>query len=50
MAGHSKWANIKHKKEKADKQKGKIFSRIIKEIISAVKKKDQIQITIQNCA
>lgn len=37
MAGHSKWANIKHKKERADKQKGKIFSRSAKEIISAVK-------------
>lgn len=37
MAGHSKWANIKHKKERMDKQKGKIFSRIAKEIISAVK-------------
>lgn len=37
MAGHSKWANIKHKKEKADKQKGKLFSKLAKEIISAVK-------------
>jgi YebC/PmpR family DNA-binding regulatory protein len=37
MAGHSKWANIKHKKEKADAQKGKAFSRVAKEIISAVK-------------
>lgn len=37
MAGHSKWANIKYKKEKADKQKGKIFSQIAKEIISSVK-------------
>lgn len=37
MAGHSKWANIKHRKERADKKKGKIFSRIVKEIISAVK-------------
>lgn len=37
MAGHSKWANIKYKKERSDKQKGKIFSRIAKEIISAVK-------------
>ena len=37
MAGHSKWANIKHKKDRADKQKGKIFSRFAKEIISAVK-------------
>lgn len=37
MAGHSKWANIKHKKERADAKKGKIFSRLTKEIISAVK-------------
>lgn len=37
MAGHSKWANIKHRKERADKKKGKIFSRIVKEVISAVK-------------
>lgn len=37
MAGHSKWANIKHRKNKADAAKGKIFSRVAKEIISAVK-------------
>ncbi len=37
MAGHSKWANIKHKKERADAKKGKVFSRLAKEIISAVK-------------
>lgn len=37
MAGHSKWANIKHRKGKADAIKGKIFSRITKEIISSVK-------------
>lgn len=37
MAGHSKWANIKHRKGRADAIKGKIFSRITKEIISAVK-------------
>lgn len=37
MAGHSKWANIKHRKEKADLKKGKVYSRIAKEIISAVK-------------
>jgi len=37
MAGHSKWANIKHKKERADVKKGKVFSRMAKEIISAVK-------------
>ncbi len=40
MAGHSKWANIKHRKERSDKKKGKIFSRIMKEIISAVKQRD----------
>ncbi len=37
MAGHSKWANIKHQKGRADAKKGKIFSRCAKEIISAVK-------------
>ncbi|MBA2369099.1 MAG: YebC/PmpR family DNA-binding transcriptional regulator [Candidatus Protochlamydia sp.] len=37
MAGHSKWANIKHRKGKADAKRGKIFSRIAKEIITAVK-------------
>jgi YebC/PmpR family DNA-binding regulatory protein len=37
MAGHSKWANIKHRKGRADAKKGKIFSRLAKEIISAVK-------------
>lgn len=37
MAGHSKWANIKHRKGKADAKKGKIFSRVAKEIISATK-------------
>jgi YebC/PmpR family DNA-binding regulatory protein len=37
MAGHSKWANIRHRKGKADLKKGKIYSRIAKEIISAVK-------------
>ena len=37
MAGHSKWANTKHRKERSDKKKGKIFSRIMKEIMSAVR-------------
>ncbi|MFZ4772799.1 MAG: YebC/PmpR family DNA-binding transcriptional regulator [Chlamydiia bacterium] len=37
MAGHSKWANIKRRKEKVDAKKGKIFSRVAKEIITAVK-------------
>lgn len=37
MAGHSKWANTKYRKERADHKKGKIFSRTIKELISAVR-------------
>lgn len=37
MAGHSKWANTKHRKGRADAAKGKIFTRLTKEIISAVK-------------
>jgi len=37
MAGHSKWANIRRKKERTDAKKGKIFSHIAREIISAVK-------------
>lgn len=37
MAGHSKWANVKHRKERADAKKGKLFSRAAKEIISAVR-------------
>lgn len=37
MAGHSKWNNIKHRKGKADAQKGKIFAKVAKEIIVAAK-------------
>jgi YebC/PmpR family DNA-binding regulatory protein len=37
MAGHSKWANIKHKKAAADAKRGKIFTRLIKEITVASK-------------
>jgi YebC/PmpR family DNA-binding regulatory protein len=36
MAGHSKWANIKHRKGAQDKKRGKIFSRLIREINAAV--------------
>ncbi len=35
MAGHSKWANIKHKKAATDAKRGKIFTRLIKEITVA---------------
>jgi YebC/PmpR family DNA-binding regulatory protein len=37
MAGHSKWANIKHKKAKEDAKKGKAFTKIIKEITVAAR-------------
>src|SRR5688500_13548874 len=37
MAGHSKWANIKHKKAAADAKRGKIFTRLIKEITVAAR-------------
>ena len=37
MSGHSKWANIKHKKGKSDAQKGKIFTKLGREILVAVK-------------
>jgi YebC/PmpR family DNA-binding regulatory protein len=37
MAGHSKWANIKHKKAKEDGKKSKVFTKIIKEITMAAR-------------
>ena len=37
MSGHSKWSNIKHKKEKSDAVRGKIFTKIGREIAIAVR-------------
>ena len=37
MAGHSKWANIQHKKARQDAKRGKIFTKLIKEITIAAK-------------
>jgi len=37
MAGHSKWANIKHRKAAQDAKKGKAFTKVAKEIAVAVK-------------
>lgn len=37
MAGHSKWANIKHKKAKEDAKRGKQFTKLIKEITISAK-------------
>ena len=37
MSGHSKWNNIKHKKEKTDSQRARVFTKIGREIAIAVK-------------
>eukprot|EP01046_Picozoa_sp_COSAG06_P073518 COSAG06_NODE_22024_length_737_cov_0.876176_1_plen_199_part_10 len=37
MAGHNKWSQIKHKKAKTDAQRGKVFTKVIKEINVAVR-------------
>ncbi len=37
MAGHSKWANIRHKKALVDAKKGKVFTRLIKEVSVAAR-------------
>jgi YebC/PmpR family DNA-binding regulatory protein len=37
MAGHSKWANIKHKKAATDKQRGKIWTKLLREVTVAAK-------------
>lgn len=41
MAGHSKWANIKHRKGAQDKKRAKQFTRAIKEITVAIKENNQ---------
>ncbi|MEC7885834.1 MAG: YebC/PmpR family DNA-binding transcriptional regulator, partial [Pseudomonadota bacterium] len=37
MAGHSKWANIQHRKKRQDAKRGKLFTRLIREINVAAK-------------
>ncbi|NYE58296.1 YebC/PmpR family DNA-binding transcriptional regulator [Carboxydothermus ferrireducens] len=37
MAGHSKWANIKHRKEKMDSLRGKVFTKLAREIMVAAR-------------
>lgn len=37
MAGHSKWANIQHRKKAQDAKRGKLFTRLIREIVVAAK-------------
>jgi len=55
MAGHSKWANIKHRKGAQDAKRGKVFTKIIKEISVAVKEggidpesNPRLRVAIQN--
>lgn len=38
MAGHSKWANIQHRKKAQDARKGKLFTKLIRDITTAAKK------------
>ena len=33
MAGHSKWANIKHRKAAQDAKRGKLFTKLIRELV-----------------
>ncbi|MDF2180712.1 YebC/PmpR family DNA-binding transcriptional regulator [Neptuniibacter sp. CAU 1671] len=40
MAGHSKWANIKHRKAAQDAKRGKIFTKLIRELVVAAKEGD----------
>lgn len=40
MAGHSKWANIKHKKKAQDAKRGKLFTKLIREITVAARQGD----------
>lgn len=40
MAGHSKWANIKHRKGAQDKKRGKVFTKLIREVTSAARMGD----------
>ena len=37
MAGHSKWANIQHRKGAQDARRGKLFSRLIREVSIAAR-------------
>ncbi|MCP3660700.1 MAG: YebC/PmpR family DNA-binding transcriptional regulator [Bacteroidetes bacterium] len=55
MAGHSKWANIKHRKGANDAKRGKLYTKLIKEITVAVKEKgddqninSKLRLAIQN--
>lgn len=44
MAGHSKWANIKHRKAAQDAKRGKLFTKLIRELTVSARKVAQIRI------
>ena len=49
MAGHSKWANIQHKKARQDAKRGKIFTKLIKEITIAANRAAATQMRTRAC-
>ncbi len=51
MAGHSKWANIKHRKGRQDAKRGKIFTKLIRELtVGAPRAADRFRRTTRVCA
>lgn len=50
MAGHSKWANTKHRKAAQDAKRGKIFTKIIRELVTAAKLGGGDRIPTRVCA
>ena len=50
MAGHSKWANIKHRKAAQDAKRGKMFTKLIRELVVAAKQGGRCPRTIHGCA
>jgi transcriptional/translational regulatory protein YebC/TACO1 len=50
MAGHSKWANIQHRKGRQDAARSKLFSKLAKEITVAAKMGDPIPTRTRACA
>jgi YebC/PmpR family DNA-binding regulatory protein len=46
MAGHSKWANIQHRKGRQDAKRGKIFTRLIKEITVAANMNPRLRLAV----
>ena len=50
MAGHSKWANIKHRKAAQDAKRGKIFTKLIRELTVSAKVGGGNPLTTRVCA